>query len=222
MRTGAGAGTLGNVKWGCGFIDFDNDGHRDLFVAMGHLQDLIDKYDESSSYRARNVLLRNTGGGRFVNVTDQAGDGMSPVFSSRGAAFDDLDNDGDVDVVILNARDRPTVLRNMYYESGGKNRRLNVRLRGVKTNRDGVGARVRVIAGDSTQIDEVHSGRGYQSHWGLRLHFGLGEQDRVDRIEVHWIGGGVDVVDDVPADRLVTILEGSGMIEDSLPPVEKH
>ena len=211
VRAGAGQGTLNNVKWGCGFVDFDNDGHRDLFIAMGHLQDFIDHYDPTSSYRARNVLLRNTGDGKFVNVSDTSGDGLAPVASSRGAAFDDLDNDGDIDVVILNARDKPTILRNMLVERGSPNHWLQVRLCGVKTNRDGVGARVRLLAGDLALIDEVHSGRGYQSHWGLRLHFGLGRRSRVDRLEVRWIGGGVDVLEDLAVDRLLTVVEGRGI-----------
>ena len=213
-RAGAGQAALHNVKWGCGFVDFDNDGHRDLFIAMGHLQDQIEKYNPLTSFRARNVLLRNRGDGTFEDVSNRCGDGLLPVFSSRGAAFDDLDNDGDVDVVVLNARDRPTILRNMLIESGSKNHWLQIRLQGVKTNRDGVGAGVRVVAGDLTQIDEVHGGRGYQSHWGLRLHFGLGHRDRVDRIEVRWIGGGTEVVEDVPADRRVTIVEGRGIVEE--------
>jgi tetratricopeptide (TPR) repeat protein len=208
VRAGAAAG-LNNVKWGCGFVDFDNDGHRDLFIGLGHLQDLIDQYDPTTSYRTRNIVLRNLGNGKFVDVSDQCGDGLLPKHSARGVAFEDLDNDGDIDVVVLNSRERPTILRNMLYESGGKNHRLEIRLQGVKTNRDGVGARVRVVAGNLTQIDEVHSGRGYQSHWGLRLHFGLGPRDRVDRIEVRWIGGGVDVLENVPADQLLVITEGS-------------
>jgi hypothetical protein len=124
----------------------------------------------------------------------------------RGAAFDDLDNDGRIDVVVLNSRSGPTVLRN---ESPGGNHWIQIRLRGVKTNRDGVGARVRVVAGDLTQIDEVHSGRGYQSHFGSRLHFGLGPRDRVDRIEVRWIGGGVTLLENLAADQLVTIVESA-------------
>jgi hypothetical protein len=97
------------------------------------------------------------------------------------------------------------VLRN---QSTSGNHWLEVRLCGVKTNRDGVGARVRVIAGDLSQIDEVHSGRGYQSHFGSRLHFGLGSRVRVDRIEVHWIGGGCDVWENLEVDRIVTLTEG--------------
>ena len=209
-RSGAGDGTAQNVKWGCGFVDFDNDSHRDLFVALGHLQDTIDRWDPPTTYAARNVLLRNTGRGTFVNVTDQCGDGLLAVSSSRGAAFDDLDNDGDVDAVILNSRDRPTVLRNMDRESGGSHHWLQVQLRGVQTGRDGVGARVQVTAGDLTLVDEVHAGRGYQGHFGSRLHFGLGRQDRVDRVEVHWIGGRTEVFSGVPVDRLANLIEGRG------------
>ena len=207
-QAGAGAGSYPYVKWGCGFVDFDNDGQRDLFVGCGHLQDLIDKYDASTSYRCRNVLLRNTGQGNFVNVSDDCGLGTLPPHAARGVVFDDLDNDGDIDVVILNSRERPTILRNMYYERGGRNHWLDLRLQGVKTNRDGVGARVRVTAGDLVQIDEVHSGRGYQSHWGSRLHFGLGPRERVERVEVRWIGGGTDVYENLPVDGRRTLVEG--------------
>ena len=137
-------------------------------------------------------------------MSDECGDGLKVNLSSRGAGFDDLDNDGDIDVVILNSRREPTILRN---DSVNKNHWIQIRLQGVKTNRDGVGARVKVVAGDLTQIDEVHSGRGYQSHYGTRLHFGLGKHDRIDRIEVRWIGGGVDVVSNVEVDQVLSIIE---------------
>ncbi len=204
----AGDDTIANVTWGGGFVDFDNDADRDLFVARGHLQDNIESIDRNTTYLARNVLLMNTGDGKFVNISDNCGDGLSVKLSSRGAAFDDLDNDGDVDVVVLNSRREPTLLRN---DSVNKNHWVRVALRGTKTNRDGVGARVTVVADDLTLVDEVHSGRGYQSHYGTRLHFGLGQRDRVDRIEVRWVGGGVDVVEDVAVDRLVTIVEGGNV-----------
>ncbi len=204
--SGAGAGTVAHVTWGNGFVDFDNDGDRDIFVACGHLHDQVDRFDDSTSYLARNLVLMNTGDGKFVDVSDQCGDGLAVKLSSRGAAFDDLDNDGDVDVVILNSRREPTVLRN---DSVGKNHWIQIRLRGTSSNRDGVGAHVKVAAGDLVQIDEVHSGRGYQSHYGTRLHFGLGEHDRADRVEVRWIGGGIDVLEDLAVDRGLTITEGS-------------
>ena len=207
MLTGAGAGTLAHVTWGNGFVDFDNDGDLDIFVACGHLQDNIELYDDTASSSVRNVLLMNSGDGKFVDVSDQSGDGMKVKLRSRAAGFDDLDNDGDVDVVILNARREPTILRN---DSISQGHWLQVRLRGVKTNRDGVGARVKLTAGDLTLTDEVHSGRGYQSHYGMRLHFGLGNRDKIDRIEVRWIGGGVDVFKDIAVDQLLTITEGAG------------
>jgi enediyne biosynthesis protein E4 len=212
---GTGKPAFNQVKWGVGLVDFDNDGYRDLFVACGHLDDNVELCDDTTSYRARNVLLRNTGDGRFLDVSAACGDGLAMKRVGRGVAFDDLDNNGRVDVVILNSRSEPTVLRN---ESSPVNHWLQLRLRGIKTNRDGVGAQVRVVAGDLVQVDEVHSGRGYQSHWGTRLHFGLGKHPRVDRIEVRWIGGGVDVIENVSADRRLTIAEGTSEAID-LPPV---
>ena len=209
LLTGAGGRTPRNVTWGCALVDLDNDGARDLFIVCGHLQDNIEQIDDSTSYKARCMVLRNmlidTGEEKFVDVSDQCG--LTVEASGRGAVFDDLDNDGRIDIVILNSRGEPTVLRN---ESNPKNHWVQVRLRGVQSNRDGVGARVYVVAGDLKQMDEVHSGRGYQSHWGTRLHFGLGKHDHADRIEVHWPHSGiVDVLENVKVDRLLTIAEGS-------------
>ncbi len=204
---GANAGTIPPVTWGDGFVDFDNDGDRDIFVSCGHFDPNAELIDDTAIYRTPNILLMNTGDGRFVNVSESSGDGMLVRASGRGAAFDDLDGDGDVDVVVLNSRDGPTLLRN---DSNTANHWLQIRLRGVKTNRDGVGAHVKLTAGDLVQLDEVHSGRSYQSHYGMRLHFGLGRRDHVDRIEVRWIGGAVDVLENVEADQLLVIAEGSG------------
>jgi hypothetical protein len=209
LITGAGGGTHPYVTWGNSFVDFDNDGDRDIFVATGHLQDNIELFDDTSSYLVRNILLMNTGDGKFVNVSEESGDGMKIKLSSRGAGFDDLDNDGDVDVVILNSRREASILRN---DSPSRGNWLQVLLRAVKTNRDGVGARVKVTAGDLTLIDEVHSGRGYQSHYGTRLYFGLGKRNHVDRIEVRWIGGGVDVFKDIEVNQLIILTEGSSKI----------
>jgi len=217
-QTGAGRGTYPNVTWGTGLVDFDNDGHRDIFIACGHLIDNVGQFDDTTSYHARNIVLRNTGQGKFVNVSDQCGDGLLPELSSRGAAFDDLDNDGNIDVVILNSRREPTILRN---DSSHTNHWIQIQLRGTKSNRDGVGARVTVTAGDLTQIDEVHSGRSYQSDFGKRLHFGLGQRSKVDQIRVKWIGGGIDVVRDVEVNRLVTIVEGSGRVSSPAPAISR-
>ena len=203
--TGAGDGTLPHVTWGNGLVDFDNDGDRDIFIACGHLHDNVELFDNVTSYHVQNILLENVGREKFINISDRCGDGLTVKLSSRGAGFDDLDNDGDVDAIILNSRREPTILRN---DSSGNNHWIQIRLKGVKTNRDGIGAHVKVTAGDLTLLDEVHSGRGYQSHFGMRLHFGLGNRDKIDRIEVRWIGGGIDIFENVAVDQLITLTEG--------------
>lgn len=207
-RTGAGNGTFPHVNWGTELVDFDNDGDRDLFVACGHFERGVERFDDSTAFEARNILLMNVGRGRFTDVSQHSGDGLAIASTSRGAAFDDLDGDGDVDAVIVNWQRAPSILRN---DSATGNHWIQVHLRGSKANRDGVGAHVQVTAGDLIQIDEVHSGRGYQSHYGTRLHFGLGKRDKVDRIEIRWVGGGVDVLENVAADQRITVEEGGGM-----------
>lgn len=194
-----------HVQWGTGLVDFDNDGDRDLFIACGHF-DKIELIDDRTALRVRNFLLMNRGNGKFIDVSGKCGSGLAVVESSRGAVFDDLDNDGDIDAVVLNSHAPPTILRN---ESETGNHWLQVRLQGVKSNSDGVGARVRVVAGDLVQVAEVHSGRGYQSHCGTRLQFGLAKQDRVDRIEVRWLGGAVEVFPGVAADQMVVLKQGT-------------
>lgn len=205
--TGAGDGTSNNVTWGCCFGDLDHDGDRDLFIASGHLDDRND----NKVYRAANLVLENklaeTGTARFENVSSICGDGPRVIGSSRGAAMDDLDNDGDLDIVVLNSRERPTVIANQLQQRGSTRHWLQLRLCSVTANRDGVGARVRLTAGDLVLVDTVHSGRGYQSHFGSRLHFGLGGRTRVDRIEICWSGGGTEILRNVAVDQLLTIRE---------------
>jgi len=209
--TGAGAGTFPYVTWGTGLVDFDNDGDRDIFVACGHLHDNVELFDNSTSYKAANIVLENmlreTGNLRFRNVSDRCGNGLKVKESSRGAAFDDLDNDGDVDVVVLNSRRPPTILRN---DTPAGNHWIEIELRGVRSNRDGVGAQVELWAGDLHLLDELHSGRSYQSDFGKRLYFGLGARDRADRLEIRWVGGGRELIRNVKGDRIVRIVEGTG------------
>jgi hypothetical protein len=204
--TGAGEGSFPHVKWGNGFADFDNDGHQDLFFACGHLNDNVDQRDDTTSYEVPNILLMNTGMGKFLNKSTESGEGMAVRLSSRGIAVGDLDNDGDMDVVVLNSRREPTVLRN---ESKLANHWLQLRLIGRHANRMAVGARVQVTAGNLVQWREIHSGRGYQSHYDTRLHLGLGRHNKVDRIEIRWLAGGVDVVENLPTNRFITLVEGS-------------
>jgi hypothetical protein len=207
LASGVGRGARPHVNWGVGLVDFDADGDRDLFIACGHTDENADLRDDSTKYRVRNILMMNTGGGRFVDVSDRCGDGLDPVESSRGAGFDDLDNDGDVDAVVLNAQALPTVLRN---ETPRDNHWLQVALRGTKSNRDAVGARVKVVSGELVQVAEVHGGRGYQSYYGSRLHFGLGGRTSVDRVEVRWPNSSSETFAPVEIDRLLTLTEGAG------------
>jgi hypothetical protein len=200
-----------HVTWGTGFVDFDNDGDRDLYVACGHF-DRIETIDDRTAHRVPNVLLMNTGDGKFVDVSRQCGNGLTVAESSRGTAFDDLDNDGRLDVVVLNSHAPPTVLRN---ESSTDHHWLQIQLQGGTSNRDGVGSHVRVVAGDLVQVAEVHSGRGYQSHHGSRLHFGLGQRKQIDRIEVRWLGGAWETFPGTGVDQLVWLVEGAGEVSDS-------
>jgi enediyne biosynthesis protein E4 len=207
-RSGAAASAFAPADWGTGLVDFDNDGDRDLFIACGHFNDNIQHIDQRTAVKVPNILLMNTGSSKFVDVSTRCGSGLAVVESSRGAAFDDLDNDGDIDAVVLNANAGPTILRN---DSPAENHWLAVRLQGVTGNREGIGARVRVVAGDSAQIAEVHSGRGYQSHFGTTLHFGLGKtHPRSDRVEVRWPGSKAEVVVGQDANRVLMVKEGRG------------
>ncbi|MFO7906316.1 MAG: CRTAC1 family protein [Planctomycetota bacterium] len=202
--TGAGRTAFTHTNWGTGLVDFDNDSHQDIFMACGHFLENVREIDNRAAYRAPNLLLHNQGNGRFLDVSDQAGPGMAVVECSKGAAFGDLDNDGDIDVVVLNTETVPTVLRN---DTHTDHHWLQIELRGKTSNRDGVGAQVTVIAGGVTQTAERHGGRGYQSHFGNRLHFGLGNQEHVDRVEVRWIGGKTDVFESIPANQVLWLKE---------------
>ncbi|MGQ9607637.1 MAG: CRTAC1 family protein, partial [Thermogutta sp.] len=199
--------TLPYVTWGSPWADFDNDGNQDLFIACGHTEDNIEQRYPDRRHRVPNLVLLNTGDGRFVNITAQCGPEPAVIEASRGAAAADLDNDGDLDVVILNSRRPPTVLRN---DTPRGNHWLQLSLRGKSANRFAVGAKVTVTTGDRSQFQEVHAGRGYQSHWGLRLHFGLGKYPVADRVEVIWPSGVQEAFENLAADRHWTLVEGTG------------
>ncbi len=198
-----------HVNWGTGFADFDNDGDRDIFIACGHF-DRIEDIDDRTALKIPNFLLMNTGKGTFVDVSSRCGNGLKEVESSRGIGLDDLDNDGELEVVILNSHAPPQLLRN---DSVTGNHWLQVRVSGTRSNRAGVGARVRVVTGDLTQVAEVLAGRGYQSHFGSRLQFGLGKRAKVDRVVVRWPTGKVEAFVDIVADQCVTLVEGAGQAE---------
>jgi hypothetical protein len=208
---GIGLATMRYLGWGVGLVDLDNDGLLDLFVANGHVYPDIDAHGIGTTFLQRNQIFRNVGNKRFRDVTAEAGSGLSIERSSRGAAFGDYDNDGDIDVLVINMNDRPTLLRN---DTAPDNHWVTFRLVGAGGNRDAIGARVTVTSGGRAQIAEVRGGGSYLSHNDLRAHFGLGDADRVSRLEVRWPGGAVETIDGLDADRFYVVREGEGVGRD--------
>jgi hypothetical protein len=189
--------------WGTRFLDIDNDGRRDLFVAQGHVLDTIEKSISYLKYRQPPLLLLNTGK-RFVNVSSAAGPGFSVPLSARGAAFGDLDNDGDVDVVITQVDGPPVILRN----NGTKNHWLGISLVGSKSNRQGLGARIVVNeASGRKQTFDVSSASSYLSANDPRVLIGLGAVANVSSVEVRWPSGKKQTVSKPDTDRYLTIKE---------------
>jgi hypothetical protein len=198
------------VAWGCGFIDYDNDGWPDLMQINGHVYPEIAGHDVGQTYKNPRIVYQNLGDGRFKDVSAAMGPGINEHYSSRGAAFGDYDNDGDIDVLVLNMNDLPSLLRN---DGGNKQNWIKIKLIGTKCNRTAIGTRVRITVGKHTQMDEVHSGSSVMSQGDLRLHFGIGDASTVDMIEVKWpTTGKVESFSRVKANQILTIREGSGII----------
>ena len=209
---GIGLPTLRPLSFGLGFLDYDNDGFLDLFIANGHVLDNITRFDRSRSYGQANQLLRNQGPDpqgqvRFKDVSAAAGEGVTAPMVSRGTAFGDFDEDGDVDLLVGNVGQRPNLLRN---DLGSSNNWLRVKAVGRDSNRDGIGARVRIAAGDLRLAREVRGSYSYLAHSDLRVSFGLGEREVVDEVEVEWPSGMKDQVTGVQANRTVVVVEGGG------------
>ena len=196
--------SLSYVGWGTNFFDYDNDGWPDLFVTNGHV------YPQRSPYRQREFLHHNNRDGTFSEVASQTGSALMEERVGRGAAFGDIDNDGDVDVVVNDLDGSPQLLRN---DGGNTNHSILIKTVGVKSNRDGIGARVKIVSGDLTQLDEVRSGESYLSQNDLRLHFGLQKRTKVDLVEVRWPSGAIDRIANVGANKILTIKERAGLVE---------
>jgi hypothetical protein len=194
------------VEWGAGLPDLDNDGRPDIVYVTGNVYPEIERQLPQYPHRGPRVVFRGLPGGRFEDVSARSGPGVTTPRSGRGAAFGDYDNDGDVDVLVMNMNEAPSLLRNDY--SGG-NGWLEVRLEGTQSNRAGLGATVLVSSEGRRQARPVLSQSSYYSHDDLRLHFGLGKAPRAERVEVRWPSGAVDVLRDVPARQVVTVREGS-------------
>jgi enediyne biosynthesis protein E4 len=196
------------VGWGCGFIDYDNDGWVDLMVVNGHVYPQLAEAKLKISYAQRKLFYRNNRNGTFAEIGAEAGPAMNEPSVSRGAAFGDLDNDGDIDAVINNLDGAPTLLRN---DGGNKNNFLVINLIGLigsKSNRSAFGARVKVTAGDLVQVAERRSGGSYISQNDTRLHFGLEKRTKVDAIEVRWPSGAVEKFTNIPINSFINIKEG--------------
>ena len=198
---GVGERSLPYLAWGVDFVDFNNDGWLDLFVANGHLDDNIAEIDPIGTYPQSNQLFLNNRGINFSEIPDAT---IAQRKVSRGTAFGDIDNDGDVDVVISNLKDSPTVLRN---DGVNTSQWLSVKLIGTHCNRDAIGARVTVVSGGLTQIREVKSGSGYLSQNDLRLHFGLADAARVDTLTVRWLCGKRQTLQNVETNQVLVISE---------------
>ncbi|MCA9183794.1 MAG: ASPIC/UnbV domain-containing protein, partial [Planctomycetales bacterium] len=203
MRTGVGRPVLPHVNWGLGFADFDLDRDRDVYICNGHFLRNVRDIDPRTQFRVPNVLLVNNGAGRYrADAVSQPVDAMPE--SSRGAVFDDLDNDGDVDIAILNFAASAQVLR---CQAPAERHWIELQLVGTHANRDGVGARVTIQTQSHEQSAEVHAGRGYQSHFGSRLHFGLGDAVNATNLRVAWPSGKTQTLTDVPSNQILTIVE---------------
>jgi hypothetical protein len=198
------------VAWGCGFIDYDNDGWADIVQINGHVYPEIDNYNFGETFKNPRLVYKNLGNGHFKDVSAEMGPGITARYSSRGAAFGDYDNDGGMDILILNMNDRPSLLHNV---GGNKQNWIKIKLVGTKCNRTAIGARVKVTTGKHNQIDEVHSGTSVMSQSDLRLHFGLGTADTVDAIEVKWpTTQKVERFAQVKSNQIITIREGEGIV----------
>ena len=201
------------VAWGCGFADFDNDGWPDIMQINGHVYPEIDQQHTAEKFKNPRLVYKNLGNGRFQDVSAEMGPGISEQFSSRGAAFGDYDNDGDIDALILNLNDTPSLLRN---DGGNKQNWIKIKLIGTHCNRTAIGARVRVVTGKHAQMNEVHSGSSVMSQSDLRLHFGLGKAATVDLIEVKWpTTQKVEKFTQVKSNQILTIREGSGIVKNT-------
>jgi hypothetical protein len=198
VRTGVAAATKNVLSFGGGFFDYDNDGWLDLFIANGHV------YQAVENYKQINSLFHNNGAGKFIEITKSAGPAFAVPHLGRGAAFLDYDNDGKLDIIVANNDDPPLLLHNTGDSSAHF---LNIQLKGTKSNRDALGARIKLTAGGLKQLREVAAGGSYLSHSDLRVHVGLGGATHADVIEILWPSGVLQTLRNVPAGRFHVIEE---------------
>ena len=192
------------LGWATAFIDYDNDGYQDLFVANGHLHENLAELGQEGTYGQRNLLFRNNSNGTFTEISETLGPGMKLTDVSRGATFADYDLDGDIDIVVTNSNTAPRLLRN---DGGNRKNWLHIRLTATNGSTDAIGARVKITTGKLTQTREVRSADGYLSQQDLTLHFGIGDYEQVDSIEVQWQTGAKQLIGSVPANQVLSLEE---------------
>ena len=207
-RSEVGRNTLVTLGFGCFFFDYDNDGWPDIFVSDGHIENEIERVQKRVSYAEPPHLFRNLGGGKFQEVTAQMGTAFASPKVGRGAAYADIDNDGALDVLVTTNGGRPW----LFHNEGQTNHSLRVKLDGTKSNRDGIGAVVRVTSSGAKQWQMLRSGSSYLSQSELVLTFGLGSAAKADAVEIQWPSGQVDKLSGVAADQTVTVQEGKGIV----------
>jgi enediyne biosynthesis protein E4 len=198
------------VCWGVGFVDLDNDGWLDIFHVTGTVYPEVEKVFPDYQYRTQRVVYRNLGNGNFEEVSDLCGKAVLEPHASRGVAFGDFDNDGSMDILIMNMSEPPTLLKN---ENHSGNHWLSVKAVGTQSNRSAIGAMITVTAGGKRQIREVLSGSSYLSQSDFRQHFGLGKEAKIDALEIRWPNGQLEKLPGVDADQFLTVKEGSGIIK---------
>ncbi len=203
------------LGWGVGFFDMDNDGWPDILICNGHVYPEVEQLKTEAGYPQRKLLYKNLRNGRFDDVSGDGGPGISTPYASRGCAFGDFDNDGDLDVVVNTINDYPQLLRS---DSSLENNWIKVKTIGTKSNRSGIGARLRCVTRppdeqkEHSQIDEVRSGGSYISQNDLRVHFGLGKAQKVELLEIRWPSGHVDTLKDVKPNQVIFVKEGEGIV----------
>jgi enediyne biosynthesis protein E4 len=207
-RSEVGRNTLVTLGFGCFFFDYDNDGWPDIFVADGHIENEIERVQKRVSYAEPPHLFRNLGAGKFQEVTAQMGTAFASAKVGRGAAYADIDNDGALDVLVTTNGGRPW----LFHNEGQTKHSLRMKLMGTKSNRDGIGAVVRVTSGGAKQWQMLRSGSSYLSASELVLTFGLGSAAKADAVEIQWPSGQVDKLSAVAGDQTVTVEEGKGVV----------
>jgi enediyne biosynthesis protein E4 len=214
MAAGIERATTSLVGWGDAFCDLSNDGWPDIVIVDGHVYPQVDSRDIGTRYREPKLLFLNERNGTFRNISRDVGPALQIPQVSRGLAVGDLFNDGRLEIVVENLEGQPMILRP---EGGAKNHWISFSLEGTKSNRLALNARVRVYAGNLVQLGEVRSGGSYLSQNDLRLHFGLGAHDRIDKAEIFWPSGAKETLTQLPADRFYTVREGQGVVASRAP-----